>query len=288
MKMRDGWKRDAKRLCVITAAAALSAFNLNTFVRAAGLFPGGFSGLSLLICEVFEKYLHVTLPYAPVNLLFNALPAVIGLKFIGKKFTLFSCIFVVLSSVLVDVIPAVTLTDNTLLLCLFGAIVGGFAASMCLSADATSGGTDFISIALSERRGVDAFNYILAGNVVMLCVAGLLFGWERSMDSIIYQYVSTQVVRGMFTRYQKQTLFIVTDRPQEVFEIIRDTTHHAATMFKGEGLFEQSERTMLYSVVSRAEAGLLVKRVRDADPHAFINSIRTQSLKGRFYLRPND
>ena len=154
--------------------------------------------MSLLVCEVFAKYLHVTLPYAPVNLLFNALPACIGLKFIGKKFTLFSCIFVVLSSVLVDVIPAVTLTDNTLLLCLFGAIVGGFATSMCLNADATSGGTDFISIALSERKGVDAFNYILAGNVVLLCVAGLLFGWERSMYSIIYQYVSTQVVRSMF------------------------------------------------------------------------------------------
>ena len=286
--MRFDWKRDPRRILTICVAAALSAFNLNTFVRAAGLFPGGFSGLSLLIREIFDQYLHITLPYAPLNLLLNALPAVIGLKFIGKKFTLLSCVFVVLSSVLVDVIPAAYLTDNTLLLGLFGAIVGGFAGALCLNADATTGGTDFISIALSERKGVDAFGYILAANVVMLCVAGLLLGWERSMYSIIYQYISTQVVRMMFTRYQKQTLFIITDQPRRVFEVIRDTTHHAATMFKGEGLYEQSERKMLYSVVSRAEAGLLVKRVRDADPHAFINSIRTQSLKGRFYLRPND
>lgn len=286
--MQFQWKRDAGRLAVIAAAAALSAFNLNTFVRAAGLLPGGFSGLSLLIRDIFERYLHITLPYAPVNLLFNALPALIGLKFIGKKFTFFSCIFVVLSSVLVDVIPAAVLTDNTLLLCLFGAILGGFASALCLNADATTGGTDFISIALSERKGVDAFGYILAGNVVMLCVAGLLFGWERSMYSIIYQYIATQVVRLMFTRYQKQTLFIVTDRPQQVFEIIRDTTHHAATLFRGEGLFEQSERAMLYSVVSRSEARLLVRKVRDADPGAFINSLQTQSLTGRFYQRPND
>lgn len=286
--MRFEWKRDLRRILIICIAAALSAFNLNTFVRAAGLFPGGFSGLSLLIREIFEKYLHVTLPYAPLNLLFNALPAVIGLKFIGKKFTLFSCVFVVLSSVLVDVIPAARLTDNTLLLCLFGAIVGGFTSSIVLNADATTGGTDFISIALSERKGVDAFGYILAANVVMLCIAGLLLGWERSMYSIIYQYIATQVVRLMFTRYQKQTLFIVTDRPQPVFEIIRDTTHHAATMFRGEGLYEQSERTMLYSVVSRSEAQRVVQKVRQVDPHAFINSIRTQSLTGRFYQRPND
>ena len=286
--MRKNYGRDAQRLIVIAIAAALSAFNLNTFVRAAGLFPGGFSGLTLLICEVFQKYLHVTLPYSPLNLLFNALPAVIGWRFIGKKFTLFSCVFVALSSVLVDVIPAVYLTENTLLLCLFGAILGGFAGSLCLNADATTGGTDFINIALSERKGIDALNYILAANVGMLAVAGLLLGWERAMYSIIYQYVSTQVVRAMFTRYQKQTLFIVTDQPQKVFEIIRDTTHHAATMFRGEGLYEQSERKMLYSVVSRSEAKLLVKRVREADPHAFINSIQTQKLTGRFYQRPND
>ena len=70
--------------------------------------------------------------------------------------------------------------------------------------------------------------------------------------------------------------------------MIRENTHHGATLFKGEGLYEQAERSMLYSVVSRAEARALVKKVREADPTAFVNSIRTQSLSGRFYQRPND
>lgn len=92
----------------------------------------------------------------------------------------------------------------------------------------------------------------------------------------------------LFTRYQKQTLFIVTDRPQAVYDLIREDTHHGATLFRGQGLYENEERCMLYSVVSRAEVRALVKKVREADPHAFINSIRTQSLTGRFYQRPND
>ena len=45
---------------------------------------------------------------------------------------------------------------------------------------------------------------------------------------------------------------------------------------------------MLYSVVSRAEARALMKKVHEADPDAFVNSIRTQSLSGHFYQRPND
>ena len=286
--MRFEPRRDVRRLVMIAFAALVSAFNIRSFVGSAGLFPGGFSGLTLLLQSIFEAYLGVSLPYTLVNLLLNAVPAAISFCFLGRKFTLLSCVYLVLSSVLVDLIPGVTLSNNSLLLSVFGGIVGGFAVSVCLNADATSGGTDFISIALSERCGIDAFNYVLAGNVVMLCVAGLLFGWERALYSIVSQFASTQVIHALFTRYQKQTLLIVTGNPQKVYDVIRESTHHAATLFKGEGLYEQEERFMIYSVVSRAEARGLVRKVRQVDPQAFVNSIRTQSLTGRFYQRPND
>ncbi len=280
--------RDARRLAMIAIAALVSAFNIRSFVNSAGLFPGGFSGLTLLIQKIFETYIGVRLPYTLVNLLLNAVPVLISFRFIGKKFTLLSCAYLVLSSVLVDVIPGMSFTDNSLLCSIFGGIIGGFAIALCLNADATSGGTDFISIFMSERHGIDTFNYILMGNVAMLCVAGLLFGWERALYSIIYQYASTQVIHALFTRYQKQTLFIVTEQPEKIYNIIRDNTHHGATLFKGEGLYQQRERTMVYSVVSRSEVREVVNKVREVDPGAFVNSIRTQSLTGRFYQRPND
>ena len=286
--MRLEPRRDALRLLLIAFAALVSAFNIRSFVDSAGLFPGGFSGLTILIQSIFERYLNIRPSYALVNLLLNAVPVVIAFRFIGRKFTLLSCAYLLLSNVLVDVIPAVAVTQNPLLLRVFGGIIGGFAIAVCLNADATSGGTDFISIFASERYGVDTFNYVLAGNVLMLCVAGVLFSWERALYSIIYQYASTQLIHMLFTRYQKQTLFIVTDRPQAVYDLIREDTHHGATLFRGQGLYENEERCMLYSVVSRAEVRALVKKVREADPHAFINSIRTQSLTGRFYQRPND
>ena len=281
-------KRDARRLFMISLGALISALNIKSFIASAGLFPGGFSGLTLLLIDIAEKYSGILLPYTLVNLALTLVPIYIGFRFIGRKFTLLSCVYLVLNSVLVDAIPAVTLPYDSLVLGVFGGIIGGFATGLCLNADATSGGTDFLSIFFSERHGIDAFNFVLAGNVVMLCIAGWLFGWERALYSIIFQYVSTQVIHAMFMRYQKQTLFIVTENPEKIYNVIRENTHHGATLFKGEGLYTQTERSMLYSVVSRAEARALVKKVHEADPDAFVNSIRTQSLSGRFYQRPND
>ena len=69
---------------------------------------------------------------------------------------------------------------------------------------------------------------------------------------------------------------------------IRETTNHDATLIKGEGCYLKQECNMLYSVVGRDEVRKVLNRVRETDPGAFVNMIRTESLSGRFYQRPND
>ena len=88
--------------------------------------------------------------------------------------------------------------------------------------------------------------------------------------------------------YQKHTLFIITSKPEEVYECIRVNTHHGATLFHGVGLYEQKERNMVYSVVSSAEMRHVLGEVRRIDDHAFINIVKTDHLAGRFYHRPTD
>ena len=157
-----------------------------------------------------------------------------------------------------------------------------------LFANATSGGTDFIAIFLSEKYGIDSWNYIFAGNVVILGIAGALFGWDKALYSIIFQYTSTQVLHVLYKRYQKQTLIIVTKRPEDVYEAIAEITHHDATLIKGEGCYSKQECDVLYSVVGRDEVNKVVNTVRKTDSQAFVNMIRTENLAGRFYQRPND
>ena len=70
--------------------------------------------------------------------------------------------------------------------------------SLCLFGNATTGGTDFIAIFLSERKGMDAWNIVLGLNVLILGAAGYLFGWDKALYSIIYQYASTQVLHTLY------------------------------------------------------------------------------------------
>ena len=148
-------KQDAKRLIVICLASAAMALNIKTFVRTGGLYPGGATGLTLLIQRVFELFLNVEIPYTIINVLLNLGPIYIGFKFIGKKFTLFSCITIMLTNILTDILPAYAITYDILLISVFGGIINGFLISLCLMMNATTGGTDFIGIFLSERKGVD-------------------------------------------------------------------------------------------------------------------------------------
>ena len=184
--------------------------------------------------------------------------------------------------------PAFAFADDMLLCSVFGGLVNGLAISLCLRADASTGGTDFISIYLAEKSGKDAFNIILGGNVVMLCAAGLMFSWERALYSMIFQFCTTQALHTLFQRYQHRTMWIVTDKPGEVYAVIRDATHHAATLFQGTGLYKNEPRSMIYTVLSGDDVRQVVLGIRDIDPHAFINTQRTDSLTGRFYRRPQD
>lgn len=277
-----------RRLCLIAAGAVLMAFNLCSFVRTAGLFPGGFTGLSLLIQEICARYLGFTPPYSALSLSLNFLAAAVCFKYIGRHFALFSMLAVAITSVLTDLIPSFTVATDPLLNSVFGGIINGTAISLCLRADASTGGTDFISIYLAEKSGRDAFNIILGGNIAMLTVAGLLFGWNRALYSMVFQFCTTQTLHTLFHRYQHRTMWIVTNQPETVYAIIRDTTHHAATLFQGTGLYKNEPRSMIYTVLSGDDVRRVVRDVRQADPHAFINTQRTDSLTGRFYRRPQD
>lgn len=281
-------REHALRLSLITLASVIMAVNIQSFVEAGGLFPGGFTGLTLLIQRSAREFLGLSLPYTLVNFLLNAIPAAVSFRFIGKRFTAYSCVMIVLTSVLTDVLPSMPLTNDVLLICIFGGIVNGFAISLCLLGRATSGGTDFIAVALSERLNVDAWNYVLFGNAVMLALAGLLFGWDKALYSIIFQFASTQVVHMLNPRYKRTTLFIISDKTEEIYEQIKDATHHGATLFRGTGLYNGEPRSMLYSVIAGDQVKKITRQVRKIDAKAFVNILKTDQVAGNFYQRPHD
>lgn len=283
------WREVGKRLLVITIYSIIMALNYKSFVQAGDLFPGGFTGLTRLAQRCAQEFWGVTLPFAPINLVLNAIPAAVSFKLIGKRFTMYSCLAIVVSSIFTDLVPSVPVTEDILLICVFGGLINGFSISLCLQARITSGGTDFIAIALAERKNVNAWNYIFCGNVIMLMVAGAMFGWDRALYSIIFQFASTQVIRMMDPDGRRVTLFIVTGREKAggVCAQIQDT-RHTATLIEGVGLYNGEPCVMIYSVVGSNQLRRLTRKVKQADPQAFVNVIRTEKLMGNFYRDPRD
>lgn len=281
-------KKELRRLLFCTAGALLYAFNLQSFVRTGGLFPGGFAGITLLIQQVGDTFFQVSLPYTLIYIPLNLIPIYIGIKYLGKRFTFYSVYVILLSSLMTDILPSVTITYDVLLICIFGGIINGAAVSLCLFVGASAGGTDFISIYFAQKRGIDTWNYIFMGNVCILIVAGILFGFDKALYSIIFQFCSTQVIQMLYKRYQKHTLLIITEQPNVLYGRIKAITNHDATLFKGIGCYQGVERNMLYSVVSSEEVSKVLAAIEEADPHAFVNVIKTEQIGGWFYNRPTD
>ena len=117
----------------------------------------------------------------------------------------------------------------------------------------------------------------------------MLFGWDKALYSITYQFTTTQVVRIMDPESQRATLFIVTGREQAggVCAQIQDT-RHTATLIEGVGLYNGEPCVMIYSVVAYSQIRSLTRKVRQADPGAFVNVLRTDKLMGNFYRSPRD
>ena len=256
--MKIDTKKDLKRLLGVLAGATLLALNIKTFVSAGGLFPGGATGLTVLMQRIALRYFNLELPYSVLNILINVIPVYIGFRYVGKKFTILSLAMILFTGFVADTVHLQPITSDMLLIAIFGGILNACAITLCLMMDATSGGTDFIAIYLSQKKGVDTWNLIFYFNATILVVAGYLFGWEKALYSIIFQYVSTQTISALYRNYQKLTLFVITDYPNEMAAGIHEVCHHGASIMHAMGAFERKDRYMVYSVISSAD----VKKVK--------------------------
>ena len=214
------WKREAKAAVMVTVSAICMAFNINTFVNAVGLYPGGFNGIALLVQRVGDSFWHVSLAFSLVSYPLNILALMISFRDLGKRFIIYTCLSVWLCCLLTDIIPAFAVTSDVLLGSVFGGIINGVCISMAMLAGGSTGGLDILANVYGHRLNRDPWNITLAANCVILAAAGLLFGWDKALYSIIFQYASTQVIHLLYRKYQKATLFIISQQYEKIYQVI--------------------------------------------------------------------
>ena len=281
-------KSDGKRIVLCVTAGTMMAINYNTFVHTGGLLPGGFAGLVLLVQNICHTFFNFEMPYGPLYILLNLFPIILSYRKIGKKFTIFSCVTIGTVAILTDLFHSYVITYDVLLISIFGGMINGIAIMLCLLAGATSGGTDFISIYVSEKFHIDAWNYVLLFNATILFVNGFLFGWDKALYSIIFQFVTTQILNARYMHYKKTTLLVVTEYPEEIARALYKKTKHGATQWEAQGTYQGAKRQMLYTVINAEEINKVLKIIDNIDEDAFVNVLRTEQLRGAFYMRPKD
>ena len=266
--------------------AVIAAININSFVNSGNLVPGGFSGMSLIIVRVASKYFNITLNYSILYFIFNIPAALLVFRHVSKRFTLLSILYIATVSTMVEIIPSFEITNDPLLVSVFGGIVSGAACSLVLRGNACCGGTDFISIYFAKQKQKSVWNEIFFVNVVMLIISGLLFTWESALYSIIFQFVNTQIVNTFDNRYKRSNFIIISDKAQEIAHTIYIKYHHSVTLFDAIGGYTNTKKTVLYTIVGEYEANSLISTILEIDPKAFITIDNNQRLVGNFHEKP--
>lgn len=283
----NGIKSDIKTALGVVLGSVLIAANMKLMLRSGNMIPAGFSGIVVLIQEISLAFFNIEIPFTPISLLLNIFPAYMCYKTVGKRFTLFSCISVVFIALITDLIPKASLTDDRLLIAVFGGIVAGFGSSLILNSGACSGGTDFLSMHFSVKSGISTFNTVFACNCVLILISGVIFGMESALYTVIYQFVCTKTINFLYQRFSKKTLFIVTEKPQEVADTIMATTHHTCTILNSAvGSYSGKQTHVVYAIVGSSESETVRRLIKGTDSNCFINTLNSDSVTGLFYQRP--
>jgi len=277
-----------KSFVLVVISALLGAMAIKIFIENGNLFPGGFAGISVLIQRLAVRYFEIYIPFGVLYLLLNVYPTILVYHYVGKWFTRYSVLQIALVSLFVEIIPVIKITDDILLIAVFGGIFSGVAASLSLMANASGGGSDFIALFISHKTNTESWNYILAGNAVLLTIAGILFSWEIALYSIIFQYVSTVIVSNMYQRYKLMSIRMFTNKPEELTEAILSKTRHGITKIWGEGGYSKKEVCMLYMVVNTYEVNQVVAIAQFIDHKVFIDISKTDKVIGNYYRIPLD
>src|SRR5699024_3368008 len=118
----------------------------------------------------------------------------IGWFKLGKGFAVYSIFSVVLTTLFLEILPVISLSDDIMLNAVFGGVLAGIAVGITLKHGASTGGMDIVAMLLSKINDKPIGNYILILNGVIIAVAGLLYEPENALYTMLALYVTTRLI----------------------------------------------------------------------------------------------
>lgn len=271
----------------VLSSSLLQTFAIKTFVQSAGLLSSGFTGVAILIDRIASLYGgHISTSFALIAL--NLPVALLCYKSISPKFTFFSCLQVIMTSTFLQILSFNPIFNDIILDVAFGGFIYGLSIVLALKGNASTGGTDFIALYISNKMGKSIWSYVFVFNTCILCIFGYIFGWIYAGYSIIFQFISTKTIEAFHHRYERLTLQITTKKAEEVINKYVENYRHGVSCVEAIGGYSHEKMYLLHTVISSYEESDIVGLIRQVDPHAIVNVLRTENFYGGFYQAPLD
>jgi uncharacterized membrane-anchored protein YitT (DUF2179 family) len=275
-------KGEVIKIIVVLVGALLNAIGLNLFLIPANVYSSGFTGLSQLLSSILEEYTPFYISTGILLLLLNIPVAILGWLKVGKTFTLYSFLSVAATTVFLEIIPLQSLSNDILLNAVFGGVILAVGVGITLKYGASTGGLDIIAMVLSRMKDKPVGTYIFMLNSVIIFTAGLLYGWEKALYTLVALYATTRVIDVIHTRHVKLTAMVVTKKADALKKAIHSKLVRGITMIPAKGAFTNESKDMMIIVITRYELYDLEKIIKEVDPNAFTNIIQTTGIFGFF------
>lgn len=261
----------------------LSSIAVNFFFEPGQVYASGITGLAQVLSAISQRFIGMTIPVALIFYGINLPLLLLAWKTIGQKFTIFTFITVTMSSLFIQFMPQVTLTTDPLVNAIFGGLVMGTGIGYGLKSNISSGGTDIISLTIRRRTGREVGKISLLVNGVIMSFAGILFGWQYALYSMVTIFVSSRVTDAIYTKQKKMQATIVTSQPERVIKMIHQKLHRGVTAINdAHGTYQGTKKAVLITIITRAEFHEFKYRMKKADPDAFVSVAENVQIIGRF------
>lgn len=285
--LKDKKVRFILSLLAVIVSSLLQTYVIKTFIQSANLLSSGFTGVAILIDKIASLY-GGSISTSLAIILLNVPVALICYKSISPKFTFFSCIQFMLTSLFLNLFTWSPLFDDMILNVIFGGFLYGISVVIALKGNASTGGTDFIALYVSNKIGKSIWSYVFVFNAIILCIFGTMFGWLYAGYSIIFQFVSTKTIDAFHHRYERVTLEVTTQKAEKVISRYMQEYRHGMSCLEGYGGYSKKKISILHTVVSSYEVQDIVALMKEEDPSIIVNVMKTEQFFGGFYQKPLD
>lgn len=257
-----------------------ASFGLNGFLLPNSFIDGGVTGISLIITELTEIPLSILL--VVINIPF----IIMAFSTISRQFALKSFVAIMLLAISVHFIPVPTITDDNLLIAVFGGFFLGLGIGLAIRGGSVIDGTEVLAVFVSRKTSLTIGDVILIFNVLIFSVAAYVFTIEVSLYAILTYLTASKTVDFVVSGIEEYTgVTIISDKPEEIRLAVIEKLGRGCTLYSGKGGYAKKGETLkrievVYTVITRLELSKLHTEIDKIDKNAFIVMQSIKDAKG--------